>query len=234
MVDLVSVQSLDVFGQSQFICVFGASRSGKSYLTRHLVGRLFAGGYVNKALILSPTGDEDWAMIPAQWKCPRFDAERVRGLIASQHQLQYPDALGDRAVLVFDDMLGMVDWGSDLMTNLVTTYRHHGIYIIVTAQQMVKIPTLFRENCSMAFIFRQPRRTVKLLYDAQFGDDYESADEFGEVLRTNTWKDSDHDGADIPPHTVLLYSRYGIGPQRQRYWRYAAPPNSDDFELILD
>jgi len=207
-----------------FLCAM--PRGGKSYMERYLCRLLMKGGMFNRVRVFSPTCYDDWAGVPDEWKFDIYD-ERILESIIEEQRLLGPDnkTPDGRLLLVFDDLLGLANFQSRVWTHLVSTYRHLGISMFISTQQLVKLPTLIRNIASHTFIFKQPRQAYEALYSA-FGADWDSKDDFIDMLRENT----------AGNHECVIYTRRGIrsGPDTINWLRFTAPPNADNLIISLE
>ena len=89
---------------------------------------------------------------------------------------------GPRLLLIFDDVIGSIDFNSKLLTMLVTRYRHFNIGVVFSTQYIIKIPSIIRECASRSFIFYQEtRNSIKACYEI-YGQSFKSLTKFREYL----------------------------------------------------
>ena len=91
-----------------------------------------------------------------------------------------------RLLLIFDDVIGSINFNSKLMTILITRYRHFNIGVVFSTQYLHKIPPTIRECVSKSFIFYQETKSsLKACYDS-YGQSFGSLKNFTEYLIKNT------------------------------------------------
>lgn len=74
-----------------------------------------------------------------------------------------------KLILVFDDMIGKMEW-TKKMDEFLMAHRHYNVCLLFSTQYPKKIPTIFRECMSGAFVFHIFTRTSqKALHEILFG-----------------------------------------------------------------
>lgn len=212
------------FKRGKMILMIGKQASGKSYLTKSIIyqcskskifkfGIVFTGSKIN--------GDYDF-----------LDDDIVREDYSEENLEKYINKLrkwcqdhpGEklpRSFLILDDLLGRIRINSPVFANLMSTYRHYNLTIIITSQYMVKnCSTLLRELVDYAFIFRTRfKNSLKHLYES-FGQMTESYDDFFNMLEMATKEE----------HFCLMYDATK-DKKETAYKSYRAPGNVPNFKL---
>ena len=92
----------------------------------------------------------------------------------------------NRLLLIFDDIIGSLDFNSPLITILVTRYRHFNIGLIFSTQYLFKIPPPIRECTSKASIFYQEmKKSMNACYET-YGESMKSYKAFANYVTQNT------------------------------------------------
>ena len=80
--------------------------------------------------------------------------------------------------IIFDDVLGTVNFNSPTIKKLFTTCRHYNISIFLATQYLKSIPLLIRQNSDYVFLFDiKNLNTLRDFYD-EWGSNFETFDEF--------------------------------------------------------
>ena len=80
--------------------------------------------------------------------------------------------------IIFDDVLGSVNFNSDVLTRLFSTCRHNNISIFLATQYLKSVPPLIRQNSDYVFLFQiKNLNTLRDFYD-EWGSNFETFDEF--------------------------------------------------------
>lgn len=159
---------LDILSdEPQFRTFVGAPKQGKSFLMKHLLIAAALKNIYDFGLVFSPTKFNkayDW--LPADAVHPRYNENVLASFIMLMRDLVENHDFDGRVFLVFDDCVGAVNWGSDLLSNLFTTFRHHKIDVYISTQYVYKVPTTVREVCDMTVMFRMTnKRSLVALYE---------------------------------------------------------------------
>ena len=164
--------------------VAGSCGLGKSHLVRYLAYTLAVQKKIDYAVYFSMT-PEELDYVPPDFVHFSFDEGKLADLMRLQKRLK-SEGRPRSCLLVFDDCLGAVNFGSRLMTILVSQFRHYGLTVVFSTQYLYKIPPLLRECATYAFIFRQSTlRSIQAAYDS-YGQRYRSLQEFKTHLERST------------------------------------------------
>jgi hypothetical protein len=149
----------------------GSSKSGKSYLMRHVIRQRWATGKFDYIIIMTTTKfNNQWQAVVSNSECIcDFSEDVLRDLLARQardiehendEKKEY-ERVGrgneakfkaDSILLVFDDLLGTMRH-TQFFTSFVTRVRHHRIELHSSAQYIHAIDTIIRQQTDWAYIF---------------------------------------------------------------------------------
>ena len=125
--------------------------------------------------------------------------------------------------IIFDDLLGQIDWYSEFMTNWVASFRHTSTSILLTFQYLQAkggVSTCLRECTSMAFIFNSKfKNSLKALYEA-YGMLFDTFDEFADHFQSITKQRF---------HCMVYMS--DVDELSQNYIDFSAPEKIPDYKL---
>ena len=160
--------------------------SGKSSLIKFELYK----GAVNKkydyAIIFTKNIDDDYDKIIDEKFIYYNFTDKDFAKILKYQQENNNNQDGPKLLLIFDDVIGSIDFNSKLMTILVTRYRHFNIGVVFSTQYIIRIPSTIRECASKSFIFYQEtKNSIKACYDS-YGQSFGSLTKFREYLLKNT------------------------------------------------
>ena len=92
----------------------------------------------------------------------------------------------NRLLLIFDDIIGAIDFNCLLITMLVTCYRHFNIGLIFLTQYLFKIPPTICECASKAIILYQEMKKSMNVYYETYGYLIKSYKAFANYMTENT------------------------------------------------
>lgn len=142
----------------------GKTKSGKTYLMRHIMKLLCKDKLFHWGIVICPTahvsGDYDW--LPERARHSMFSEELIRSMINIQSKNGKVPCF-----LILDDCIGKAKWNSDIMKELITTARHYNISVLLCLQYVNALPATWREQITYSFIFRQTTdRAIKAAHDS--------------------------------------------------------------------
>lgn len=87
--------------------------------------------------------------------------------------------------VIFDDCIGTIDFNSQVLRRLFTTYRQYNIQLIFTTQYIYAIPPILR-SCIIYFITfnQQQKRSVQAIFET-FMTEFENYDECKRFIYEN-------------------------------------------------
>jgi hypothetical protein len=157
---------MEIIGKIPSINLFCAAPGfGKSYLIKYLIYRI--GNKLSHGMVFCPTAfNGGYDYINKKYIHQTYSDEALRKFMLLQKALVENGTPRD-AFLIFDDCLGSIKFhGNKLIEKLFTSYRHYRITILMSTQYIYRIPPVYRECCSNAFIFAQDNeRSVKAIYE---------------------------------------------------------------------
>ena len=137
---------------------------GKSTLIRF---ELYKGAQLKKydyAIIFTKNADDNWEqVIDSQFIYYNFSEKALAKIL--KFQLEHINE-NLRLLLIFDDVIGSIDFNSQLMTILITRYRHFNIELVFSTQYLFKIPPTIRVLLQSDYILpRNQKINERLLRD---------------------------------------------------------------------
>ncbi len=168
------------------------SKSGKTYLLRYLIDKLSIDkGMFNYGLVLTGSHyNHEYEFLPKE-AVHQYSEEILNEYIENLKKTK-EDSKGDKmpnSFIVLDDCLGLIS-KSSAWTNLISTYRHLGITLMITTQYLKASEassTLVREQCDIAFMFGSSNiNTMKALYDYFGSNIFNNFDDFQQRYRLCT------------------------------------------------
>ena len=164
--------------------------SGKTYLVKYLLNQLYNKKkiYFGVVFCSSSFNTENFDYIPDKYLYSRYDENIILNLMnIQQEQINLNGKENSKtAFIVFDDMLGLINFKSQLIIELFTKYRHYNIQILLTTQYIYAIPPLLRECSTFCFVFHiTSYRSIKAMYECFFGD-FETFNECKKFIFDNT------------------------------------------------
>jgi hypothetical protein len=160
----------------------GKPASGKSHLIKSMFYDFQKVGYFKFMLAFVRTKfnhDYDW--LPDEYVLDNFSEEKVLNHVSKLRE--YRRRTGKQCppnAIIFDDLLGTIDWYHPGMTNWLCSYRHTNTSIFITAQYLLSksTATSLREMINYAFLFNSKQKNSLKGYYEAFGQLYEKYDYF--------------------------------------------------------
>ena len=122
--------------------------------------------------------------VPDQFVQKEFNAKVLKKLMKIQGKLT-EQGIKKNAFVIFDDCLTS-EFGSQLVTDLLTQYRHYNITVILSTQYIYKLNPVLRDCATHAFIFEQStKRSIEAIYET-FGQHFNTLNDFCEYLNKST------------------------------------------------
>lgn len=179
----MSVAIMDVKTPSFFL-LSASPASGKTSMIKYLIYILSKANRFSAGFVFTNTGfNGDFSFLP-QKAVSAYNEEKLKSIMRYQRE-GVNDGTAKNIFIVLDDVLGSINWSSNLWTGIISTYRHYKITLFVSTQYIYRVPPLIRACASYAFVFAPKEgRTVKALHET-FGNGM-CAKEFEAMLRENT------------------------------------------------
>jgi hypothetical protein len=168
----------------------GKPASGKSYALKSLMFDFQKAKYFKFILAFVRTKFNhgyDW--LPDEYVDDKYSDQKL--LTHIEKLRAYRKKSGKECppnALIFDDLLGTVDWYSDQMSNFLCSYRHTNTSIFLTSQYLMSktTSTALREMVNYAFLWNSKfQNSLKAYYEA-FGTLYSDKKEFFEDFQRIT------------------------------------------------
>lgn len=161
------------------ILLVASPRGGKSHTIKYLLHSFCMQGRFSHGIVFSGSiQNKDYSFIPQQYVHP-FSEDVLKQFLLIQKTYTMP------AFLVLDDLLGACNWNSQLMTHLLTTYRHYKLTILIATQYVQKIPPAVRNCVTFACIFNQSnKRSIDSVYES-FLYDFNNVKQAQEFINSN-------------------------------------------------
>ena len=132
-----------------YIC--GNTASGKTNLAKYIVKSLFKSKKYDYILVFSPTSgisdDGSYSFLPKELIHNTINENKIRNLMTFQKRNP-----NKKALIVFDDCLGMFRKDSPTLNNFIISHRHYRCSVIFLSQYMKGINPTWRSNFSYLFI----------------------------------------------------------------------------------
>ncbi len=159
--------------------------SGKSYLIKYLMLTLARQKKFDYCMVVTDS-PEDYEWIENdRYVHTIFDEKKLENLLRQQKQF-IKEGRPKRAVLILDDVIGMINWNSKLWKIMISNYRHYLLTIVLAPQYIKDVPPRIRKCASNAFLFYQDDHLSRqALFDA-YGLCFGKLDPFVEFLNRNT------------------------------------------------
>lgn len=151
--------------------------------------------------------DNEYNFLPQKYIHPTYDPDILQEFINIQKKEKKKNGSAPKCFLVFDDCLDKKAFMSKLFIELVTTYRHLNINIIITAQYLKNLTTTMREACRYAVLMKQTTDTSIIASFNNFGYGFKNLNEFRAFLIENTM---DHGAVFIDRRASKLEDVYRV------------------------
>lgn len=134
------------------------------------------------AVVFTNTPSDYEHIIDSKYIRTQYTDKALAELLNFQKEQEEPG----RMLLIFDDMVGAMNFNSPVVNMLVTQYRHYGIGVVIATQYCKKIPPTTRESCSRCFILGlNTKESFKACFES-FGQSFSDLKVFQEYVRFNT------------------------------------------------
>ena len=211
----------------QVYVMVGKPESGKSHLVKSLIYDFQKGKnpYFKFILAFVKTKfNSDYDYLPDEYVYESFDEDKLRKHIDSLREYRRKtNKPVPPNLVVFDDLLGDIDWYSPWMTNWLCSFRHTNTSIIMTAQYLMgakSVSTCLRECTNVSFIYNSKfKNSIKALYEA-YGQLFKNETEFVEKFQSITKE----------RYTCMIYDA-SIDELEDNYVSFKAIENIPNFTL---
>lgn len=168
--------------------IVGSPKKGKSVYIKDDIYLLSKSKQLNYGIVICPTiynGLYDY--IPEDFRHAQFDEKIIHNLMKGQKKLRELD-IEKNAFIIFDDCIGNAEWNTKVMKELITTYRHLRITVIIASQYCKSVPPLIRSCASHAVIFKPPNEISYKAMLESFFQDFNTVDELKQYFDQNVDK----------------------------------------------
>ena len=199
----------------------GTSKSGKSYLLRHMLSTMLRSGELKFGLVFTATkftGAYNW--LPDKYVYANFDMEVLAGWLAwLAKEKKKADASGKElphSFIVFDDIVDSLPLKTPAWKHFITKFRHWNITVFFTLQYPNLIDPVTRSQTEYAWIFAQHN-------DKQFRSTYDWVG--GLLASVGAWRT--YLNAHTGDYQCIMWSRESKPVMAERYKTYKAPGKWD-------
>lgn len=148
--------------------IIGSTGSGKSYFLKYLILDLVKKKEINYIVVFTSTKHQGFEYIPSSFIHANYSDRKLRKIL-KQQKTEIEKGKQMKCLLVFDDILGSVNFNSKLFQKFITQFRHYNCSVAISTQYIAKIPTIVRENANYSVIFQQHiDRSFKAIYESYF------------------------------------------------------------------
>ena len=160
---------------STITLIYGPPKRGKSYLLKQMFNNpptVEGKPAIQSVVVFTPSRD-DWADVPGA--CLRdYSPANLALLMKYQSQMESKGKAG-HLVIILDDLLARIDFGSKLISELFTRHRHYNISVILAAQNISKyIHPIIRQQVKRFIMFDPPSLESCRVIHAAFGSNWEN------------------------------------------------------------
>lgn len=178
------------FAPPFIIALYAPPGSGKTTAVKSIV-RHYANHFNHIVVVCcSPSIYADYDYIPENYIYTMYSNKLIANVIDYQHSNGYPPGL-----LILDDCIAQIDFKSEEIRTVLTTFRHLNLSVIFCSQKIMAGSTEMRDYASFNLVFKQPNiRTMKIAAH-ELLDRYES------------WKDVQRVMNTMPKYSFILAKR---------------------------
>jgi len=169
------------------ILISAGPGSGKTNLIKYILCDLFSKKKLFYGIVFCPTSFNDsYSFLPSKYIYSQYDEDVVINLINLQIKQIKSNNQAKPCFIVFDDMIGSINFNSHLFSKLVSTFRHYNVTLIFSVQYLYKVSPVLRECVSLFITFYQPtKRSIEAIYDT-YMNEFESYNECKEFIQNQT------------------------------------------------
>ncbi len=152
--------------------------SGKTNLVKYILQDLFKSDKLKYGIVFCPTNfNGSYDFLNKKWVYGVYEESALVNLINLQISQIKECGKAKPAFIIWDDCIGTIDFNSQILKKLFTTYRHYNLQLIFTTQYIYCVPPVLR-SCTTYFITfnQQQKRSLQAIYET-FMSDKDSYDE---------------------------------------------------------
>lgn len=151
--------------------------SGKTSLIKFGIFELARSQGVDYIYVFTST-PTDYEYLPPRYVISGYTTQKLAIIMNNQS-----NSRDKRLLLVFDDIIGSVDFFRDpLIAKLVTEFRHFNIGVIISTQYIYRISPVVRENAFTAVLFKQITFNAQKACYESYGGDFKKLKDFQEYM----------------------------------------------------
>jgi hypothetical protein len=160
----------------------GKPASGKSHLIKSMFFDFQKAKHFKFILAFVRTKfNNDYSYLPDEYVIDEYSDDKVLNHVEKLRE--YRKKSGKQCppnAIIFDDLLGTIDWYNDRMTNWLCSFRHTNTSIFLTAQYLLSksTATSLREMVNYAFLYNSKQKNSLKGYYEAFGQLFDSYDDF--------------------------------------------------------
>lgn len=214
-------QNLDWFTTPSISLFSAAPKSGKTHTIEFLIKTLWVQGRFKYGFVFSMTAlmNGDYHYLPQRYVYGDCDDKKLTAIM--QHQRGKGGPRAPPAFLILDDCIGAAHFNSKVFTQLFTTYRHYNLTLFITTQYIYKVPPVFRDCSTFAFIFKQGTlKSIKALWESFGSMFFRSDKEWAKFVNRYTTN-----------YGILVAKTQSEVNLRERFMQVKAPAHLPDIEL---
>lgn len=155
------------------ISFFGKPGSGKSHAIKYFLSYLYKNKLAHVVIVFTNTANNGFYQEFVDPKYVTVYKEKVL-----QGVWERTKGLNKHVLLVFDDILGSINFGSPVWNEIAANHRHNNVSILIASQSMTKLPVYVRDYSNFAVIFYQTTVYARRNAYNNFCEDYGTQQEF--------------------------------------------------------
>ena len=169
------------------ILITAGPSSGKTNLVKYILCDLFTKKKLSYGLVFCPTSfNEAYNFLPSKYIYSQYDEDAIINLINIQIKQIKENGRAKPCFIVFDDVIGSIDFNSPFFSKLVSTFRHYNITLIFCVQYLYKVSPVLRECVSYFITFYQPtKRSIEAIYET-YMNEFETYNECKNFIQSKT------------------------------------------------
>jgi hypothetical protein len=161
----------------------GKPESGKSYLIKNMMYDFQKAKHFKFILCYVKTKFNNFfqEFLPEEYVVDNYSSKKLLEHVAKLKK--YRETTGKPcppSAIIFDDLLGKLDFYDDDMQSFLCAYRHYNVSLFITAQYLMSktTATALREMVSYAFLFNTKFKNSLKGYYESFGGLFDNYDDF--------------------------------------------------------
>jgi Poxvirus A32 protein len=197
--------------------------SGKTHLIKYLIHSFLDKKNFQWGVVFSATNfnTKQLDIVDKKFQFDSVKESVLEQIIKIQEENKSKSKKKIGCFIIFDDVLGSVNFKSDILTRLFSTCRHNNISIFLATQYLKSVPPLIRQNSDYVFLFQiKNLNTLRDFYD-EWGSNFETFDEFKIYFRNTV----------VGYSCLLVDQKDNTKKEMEIYSCFTAPNTYPDFKL---